>query len=360
MSEAILQAIRVQVAWCLDMGAPFSAAVLEAVGRDVEAGGTFAPLFAPWAQLSRTAVTAHAAPLRALGGLHELVLEDVAPSLTDIYAAASDLREAAAWRDRPALDAALSQAGRSHHRRLQDFMTSPPQTNEVLRSACLLVGFLTVAAQTGLPLRCLELGASAGLNQFWDRYGYDLGSAGRRGDPASPVILRTDWTGPPPPDPSWPRVVERRGCDQAPVDVNDLAQVRRLEAYVWAEQTERRDRLLAAVQVVREAGLQIERAEAADWAEANVAPLEGATTVLFHSIVRQYLPQASRARLDDVVARAAEGADAHRPFALLTMEAQEGGYEVRLTLWPPGTTRRLATVHAHGAWVAAAESVGAG
>ena len=57
-------------------------------------------------------------------------------------------------------------------------MLSPPQTNEVLRSAALLGGFLTVAEETGLPLRCLELGSSAGLNQSWDAYGYRLGADG--------------------------------------------------------------------------------------------------------------------------------------------------------------------------------------
>jgi hypothetical protein len=65
--------------------------------------------------------------------------------------------------------------------RIADFMSHEPQTNEVRRSAVLLPGFLTIAAETGLPLRILELGASAGLNQLWDRRHYRLGEIGEWG-----------------------------------------------------------------------------------------------------------------------------------------------------------------------------------
>jgi hypothetical protein len=44
------------------------------------------------------------------------------------------------------------------------------QTNEIGRSCALLPGFLEVARHTGLPLRLLEIGASAGLNLRWDYF----------------------------------------------------------------------------------------------------------------------------------------------------------------------------------------------
>ena len=46
-----------------------------------------------------------------------------------------------------------------------------------------------MAKETGLPLRTFELGASAGLNLYWDRYAYQLGGAGVWGDATSPVKL---------------------------------------------------------------------------------------------------------------------------------------------------------------------------
>jgi hypothetical protein len=44
----------------------------------------------------------------------------------------------------------------------------PVQTNEPARSAGLLGGFLEIARRTGLALRLLEVGASAGLNLRFD------------------------------------------------------------------------------------------------------------------------------------------------------------------------------------------------
>jgi hypothetical protein len=64
------------------------------------------------------------------------------------------------------------------------------QTNEVRRSACLLPAFGLVARRGGdRPLALVEIGASAGLNLLWDRYGYDYGQGRRYGDPHSPVQI---------------------------------------------------------------------------------------------------------------------------------------------------------------------------
>ena len=131
--------------------------------------------------------------------------------------------------------------------RLARFVDHEPQTNEVRRSACLAPGFLALAEAKPLPMRIFELGASAGLNQLWDRYAYDLGDAGAWGPPDSPVRIPTDWRGPPPPLDARIEVTERAACDRKPVDLADPAARQRLRAYVWADQRDRLDRLDAAV-----------------------------------------------------------------------------------------------------------------
>ena len=75
------------------------------------------------------------------------------------------------------------------------YIDSPPQTNEVVRSAVLLGGFLVIAAATQMPLALYELGASAGLNMLFDRYAYDLGDGRKWGDASSPVKIAAPWSG---------------------------------------------------------------------------------------------------------------------------------------------------------------------
>jgi hypothetical protein len=235
------------------------------------------------------------------------------------------------------------------------FMSHEPQTNEVLRSAVLLGGFLEVAAAAGLPLRCFEIAASAGLNQFWDRYRYDLGAAGAWGPADSPVRLATDWSGGRPPLEARVAVAERAACDRAPIDLRQPEQRRRLTAYIWADQLDRLARLQAAIETALDAGVSVERSDAAAWTRARCAPRDGFATVLYHSIFWQYVGAAGQAELrGDIEAQGAR-ATASAPFAWLRMEPREGSLtqiELRLTGWPGGEERLLAEVHAHGASVA--------
>jgi hypothetical protein len=62
-------------------------------------------------------------------------------------------------------------------------------------TAELVGGFLQIAdAAGGKPMRLLEIGASAGLNQAWDQYRYELGEAGQWGPSDSPVRVQADWS----------------------------------------------------------------------------------------------------------------------------------------------------------------------
>ena len=339
--QAVLAAFATQIGWCESLGSPLTAEVLAAVAQDIASGGLAAPLVADWPGDP----LADALALRLAGGLHALALLQAAPALAACYpphaAPAAKLR------------AAVLEALEVHAGFIKTFLASPPQTNEVGRSGVLLGGFGRIAQVTGLPLRLLEIGASAGLNVVWDRYRYRLGGSDW-GDPASAVLIAPAWSGPPPPLNAPLKVLERAACDIAPVDLEDSAARLRLSAYVWPDQAARLARLEAAIAIARAAMFKVERADAADWLAAKLRGLEpGCVTVLFHSIMWSYLPGATQARIISLMQSHGAQATPANPLAWLRFEGHEpkARPELRLTLWPGGREERLAVAHPHGAEV---------
>jgi hypothetical protein len=342
--DPLLRVFQMQAGVCASFGSAFYAGLLQRFADDLDADTR--ALFAPWEGQSYEEQVGAAVSLRFLGALHDLALSGEDPALTATFPPASDAE--AAWR-------AAKNAVRVRPERFAAFMAHEPQTNEVRRSACLLPGFLTIAAATSLPLACLELGASAGLNQLWSRFRYDFGAAGAWGDRASPLRLTTDWSGPAPPLAAPLRTVSTAACDRKPIDIADPLQRRRLKAYLWPDQTERLERFDAAVAMALAAGVTVEAADAAAWTLARAAPRAGVCTVVFHSIFWQYLGAETQAALAAAIAEHGAAASAEAPLAWLRMEPAPGQMipiELRLTLWPGGEARRLAVVNAHGATVA--------
>src|SRR6478672_9828903 len=145
---------RLEAAGLEQIGSPFYGELERRLADDVETGGP------AWTVLESRAGSAadDALALRLFGGVHRMVLAGTAPAVARHYASAGGDGDAeAAWfqvRDLLARPPAA----------VLDALTRPPQTNEVGRSASLVPGFLLVAAESGLPLRLLELGSSAGLN----------------------------------------------------------------------------------------------------------------------------------------------------------------------------------------------------
>ena len=343
--QAVREALGKQVGWCESLGSPFTAAVLAVLAEDVAAGGALTADIAQWPGDP----TADALPLRLAGALHALVLTDAAPSLAACYPPAAPT----------GLADAVRAAVAAHAPFIAAFIASPPQTNEVGRSAVLLGGFLHIAAATGLPLRLLEIGASAGLNLVWDRYRYDLGGLAW-GDPGSTLRLTPAWQGAPPAAPGALRVAERRGCDIAPIDLRDPVQRLRLRAYVWADQPDRLDRLDRAIAIAAASPFRVEQADAAAWVGARLRePGDGRATVLYHSIMWQYMPQATRHAIERDIVQAGAAATPAAPFAWLRFEPSrpETRPALSLTLWPGAHHHTLASAHAHGSavtWLGAA------
>jgi hypothetical protein len=234
----------------------------------------------------------------------------------------------------------------------------PVQTNEVGRSAALLGGFLTVARETGLPLRLLEIGASAGLNLRWDRYWYSGQNGSEWGDPIARVRMPGAFTRGTPPLDVGAAVAERRGCDPTPLDPGSEEDRLTLMSYVWPDQRARLELLRGALDIAAETPVRIDRAHAVEWLEQQLSGQHpGAATVVFHSVVLPYLGEEGIASLWRTLDAAAARATAAAPLAWLSMEAGGDQADVRLMTWPGGEARLLARASYHGMpveWVAGA------
>ena len=285
---------------------------------------------------------ASALALRFLGAVHRLVLEGRAPALARHYpSAGGEAGLEGAW-------AAFRDTLEQHRDTLRTLVHRPCQTNEVGRSAALFGGFLLVARETALPLRLLELGASAGLNLRWDHYRYEQGDAGW-GDRASPVRLVDVFPDGFPPGGRRCRVVERAGCDPLPLDPCSAEGQITLLSYLWADQRERIALLRGALEVARRVPAAVDASGAPAWLAARLAaPAPGVASVVFHSIVMQYLSAADRRRVASVLAEAGGRATGRAPLAWLRMEPGGEQAEVRLTLWPGGSERLIASAGFHG------------
>ena len=174
------------------------------------------------------------------------------------------------------------------------------QTNEVGRLAVLL----PVLASIPGPLALLEVGASAGLCLYPDKFSFDYRPGGRI-DPLAQrgaAVLTCAVSGPVPIPTALPEVVWRAGIDLAPLDVSDEGDVRWLQTLVWPGQAARLERLSAAVDVARaEPPLLVAGDLNATVRElADQAP-SGATLVIFHSAVLVYLSPVDRARFISTV-----------------------------------------------------------
>jgi hypothetical protein len=228
------------------------------------------------------------------------------------------------------------------------------QTNEVGRSAALFGGLLHVAASAGLPVRLLEIGASAGLNLLADRFAYDVADGVVLGDAASPMRLVRPWRGSFPPYDGHLAIADRAGCDPAPLDPTSEADRLTLTSYVWADQVERFARLRAALQIAAEHPVRVEPLPASAFLARELAePVLGVATVVWHSVVRQYLGADERAHVDDVMAAAGARATADAPLARLSLEPENAlqstsRFLVELTVWPGGVQRTLAECLGHG------------
>jgi len=334
-------AFALQAQWCARLSSPFTARLCALLGERLDDATATGRRVLSWP--GNPDSTADAVPLRLAGGLHALVRRGRLPALAACYPPHPCLDDERLW---AAVDHALKDADDE----LLSWLDSPPQTNEVGRSAALMAGLLCVAARYDLPLALYELGASAGLNLVLDRYGYRLGDR-EAGNMRSPLILQPEWEGPAPPA-AQVNIAFRRGVDLNPLDITNAQDRERLLAYVWPDQPTRLAQLEAAIRIASHDPPEIDRGDAAEWLSAHLDPKPaiGITRVVMYSISYQYFPADVQARIRDHIERVGSAASESAPFAWLRYEMnpdKPGDPALTLTLWPNGEERQLAVGHPH-------------
>jgi hypothetical protein len=332
------KAIGAKLQWqadaCRMIGSELYAGLLERAREDVEALGPTWEILHGHEDDPEFSVLG----LRLLGAANRMVLTGREPELADAYAGHD---ADAAW---PVLREALQRnAGE-----LRDSLDRPVQTNEVGRSAALLFGFLAVYAETRLPLRLLEVGASAGLNLRWDQFRYEADGFAW-GPESSPVKLQFELSGDPPRLPSDVEIGSRHGCDASPIDPSTEDGRLTLLTYIWPDQEERIARMRAALGVAAKVPASLDAEPAAAWTQRMLAqPAPGKATVVYHSIMSQYLSDEERSAFFAAIREAGTRATTEAPLAWLRMEPRDDLADVHLTLWPGGGERLLARVGYHG------------
>lgn len=348
------ESFRKQVIACRALGSPLTADICEILAETLqESQGEVARRILNWP--GDSSPRADAVPLRLCGGLHALVLTGKDEALAAAYA-----------NTRPTAKI-LQQAIATHEDYLLDWLQGPPQTNEVGRAAAIIAAARFASEHCALPIRALELGASAGLNLNFHRYDLQpqgaLPPSGPEGPDSpgifleeeglSPVVLRPGWSG------DVPRagieVIEAEGVDLRPVD--PVGDELRLLAYCWAGQPERMARLRAALAIARRYRPRLTAGDAAGWLKTRLGqPGPERMTLVYHTIAWQYFPPATQARCEAALQAAGAQATREAPLVHVSMEGDGGkggdGAALTLRLWD-GSPQvwSLGRVDFHGRWL---------
>jgi hypothetical protein len=285
--------------------------------------------------------------------IHYLLLREPVHPLARYYVSLTD--RPAAPEDAPPVFADFCRQHREELRRL--LPTRLVQTNEVRRCALLLPAFV-LAAQTagGMPLAVIAMGASAGLNLQFDRYGYDYGDGLRCGDSSSPLQLSCSLRGRlrPPLPATMPKVGNRVGIDLNPLDVRDRDSLLWLLGQIWPNETyrSRAERLRLAASLEAASPPRLIAGDVVRALPEVVAGVPADQTVcLLHSYTVYEMPQDVRRKLDAAIARCAATRRVLR--VSLEWDSHHVSWLELASHRPNGHTdvQRLAQCQVHGEWM---------
>jgi hypothetical protein len=297
--------------------------------------------------------------LRLLGSVHRLVLAGEVPELAVFYpSVGGEWDPVLGWE-------AFEQVLRARGSELRTLLDQPPQTNEVGRSIALYGGLLQLAEEIALPdqgggvgpnqvpVRLFEIGASGGLNLRADHFRFDVADGTSYGAVESPVVFRDAWSGRRIAPAPGLRIADRIGSDINPVNPLSEDGALTLTSYVWPDQAARLERLRGALVVAREVPADVRREDALSFLR-NVELSEGHVTVIWHSVMWQYLTPEDKVAADQAISVLGERATRSAPLARLCFEplrrTADSPHEflIGLQVWPGGVRRILGRAEPHG------------
>ncbi len=218
------------------------------------------------------------------------------------------------------------------------------QTNECRRCVALLPMVMMSGFES---FHLIDVGASAGLNLALDLYGYRWDGVEFHAD--SDLVLEAESRGGSV-QVHEIEVLSRIGLDLNPLDPSDEDARRWLEALIWPERVERRQRLRAALEMM--AGLEIEMI-GGDALETLPGALDrlprSDPAVVMSSFALNQFDKAGRGRLESTVS---EARAAGRPIYRVSMEVLHKADDwAQLVVDDGSGAVTVGQAHPHGEWV---------
>ena len=339
--DEMLRALLQQAESCRSLGSAMYSSLFTDLAADYADGGRTYALLA-----GRSLRPVHdAVPLRLAGAIHRVVLQGKDDRLARHYPSVGG---------KPAEDFTADFIGymRDHLEDIENGLATQVQTNEVGRSVAHLVLSHWITTLGVEEFNLLEIGASAGLNLNFDRF-YGCFGQLRMGDPSSSLRFMGDWFSN---APDVPRIgataISKRGCDISPIDVTQPGDESRLLSFVWPDQRLRLERLRSAIVIAKTHRPLVDQASADEWITQQLARTNGHATLIFHSIVWQYLGTQTQNKLKQAIYNAGKTATTTHPIVWARMEPAGAVADIQVDVFDGSGAEprhfRLAEIGYHG------------
>jgi hypothetical protein len=275
-----------------------------------------------------------------LAAVHYLLMVDSSHELARFYGSLVEAPRSPVESDRPFTDFVLAQ----EERIAELGSTRYTQTNECRRCVALLPAIWETSLDR---FHIVDLGASAGLNLAIDLYGYRWDSLEWQGQTSPAIVLETELWGRAP-VPRRVEVLSRTGLDLHLVDATDPDDRRWLDALIWPEHDERRERLRAALAVAARVDMELVSGSALETLPAVLDRLSSdEPVVVMNSFTLNQFTRDQRSELDDVI----EEARRRRPVARVSLEYSRGDDWPKLSIDDGLGPKVIGQGHPHGDWV---------